>query len=190
MEFRNYKNPIDPSPEECIRILKRLRQGESEAFEIIYTLYFEAVRMSAQKYVSEQDSTDIALSTFSKLWEHRRKFKKWRHLLGFIFSTNRNSSLTWIRNENNENKKRKEYAIHRLTSAEEDNDYIYDRVLYMLLDDPVLTGKKKATVQLLFDGYNIAEVAGMLNITKETAQNYKSQALSLMRQKFLEIKDA
>jgi RNA polymerase sigma factor (sigma-70 family) len=152
-------------------------------------MYFEAVRISAQKYVTEQYSRDIALGTFSKLWEHRKKFNKWEHLLGFIFATTRNSSLTWIRNENNENKKRKEYAFHRQSDQQENNDYILDRLLYLLLDDPGLTGKRKETVQLLFDGYNIDEVADKLNITRETAQNYKSQALSLMRQKFHEIKD-
>src|SRR5262245_34215673 len=91
MKFKMYQNPIDPSPEECMIILKRLRLGDNAAFDMIYTLYFEAVRISAQKYVSEQDSRDIALGTFSKLWEHRKKFKKWDHLLGFIFTTTRNS---------------------------------------------------------------------------------------------------
>jgi DNA-directed RNA polymerase specialized sigma24 family protein len=130
MKRKEYKNTFDPSREECTIILKRLRGGDNTAFEVIYTLYFEAVRMSAQKYVTEQDATDIALSTFLKLWEHRKKFK--------------------------------------------------------FINNP---GKRKEIVQLLFNGYKIDEVADKLNITKETAQNYKSQALSLMRQKFHEIKD-
>lgn len=191
MKLTMYQNPADPSEGECVIILKQLRNGDDTAFDKIYTMYFEAVRISAQKYVTEEDARDIALGTFSKLWEHRKKFKKWDHLLGFIFQTTRNASLNWKRNEDNENKKREEYAIHRQSDQEEEHsDYILDRLLYLLLDDPGLKGKKKETVQLLFNGYNIDEVADKLNITKETAQNYKSQALSLMRQKFLEIKDA
>ena len=128
MKISKKRNLVDPPPEERVALLLRLREGNHEAFEAIYDRYYGVARMYAQKLVCEENSHDVTMIAFSKVWEKRERFKTWPHLIGFIYKATRNACLTWLRKEKNENKKRKHYSKHLLTRDNDNNQDIHDQV--------------------------------------------------------------
>lgn len=177
---------IDPSPDQCKVLLERLHRDDDKALDIIYNHYFNVARLYAQKFVPFESAQDAAQFTFIQLWKSRHSFQEWKRLVGFIYLTTRNYCLNLLEQESRENRKRREYLYYLATDLIEEDMYALDEVTHLDLKDIIdaeLKGKKKKAMLLWLNGYKASEIAKKLKIRKVTAQNYRSLAFSVVRQK-------
>ena len=73
-------------------ILKKLRDGDSEALDILYLRYASKVRDFAFRLLKDStDAEDVTHDIFLKIWEQRRDMGKILSFRGYLFRMTRNA---------------------------------------------------------------------------------------------------
>ena len=75
-------------------ILKKLRDGDSEALDILYLRYASKVRDFAFRLLKDRtDAEDVTHDIFLKIWEQRRGLGAVLSFRGYLFRMTRNAVL-------------------------------------------------------------------------------------------------
>jgi len=169
-------------------VLKRIRNGEADAFDVFYEKYWTFVYNCAFKRLKDREaSKDISQEVFSQLWIQLQSGKNQEidNVKGYLYVAVRNHVFKWM------DKEQKLVSIadvlHMLENAYESADA---QLLYeeLLLTYNNFINELPAQQQLIFklkynDGFDSAEIAKQLNITDKTVRNQLGRALGKMRTK-------
>jgi RNA polymerase sigma factor (sigma-70 family) len=181
------KDPLDNDS------LQAFIQGKEEGFKAVYSLFFQQISYFTYNLISNrQESEDITVTTFVKLFKLHQKFETYNNIRAFLFITARNNCLDYLRSAKRRKVFSKDFSVMDMPEenlSEESfdtplqNEMIQGAALKKIYEAvEMLPGQCQLIFKMLFfDGMKTDDVARELSITTETVRSQKRRALNLLR---------
>ena len=173
--------------------LQAFIQGKEEGFKAVFSLFYQQISYFTYKLISnKQESEDITVTTFVKLFKLHQKFETYNNIRAFLYITARNNCLDYLRSA-----KRRRMVSKDFSAADSMPENFSVDTLDTLLQKEMLESEilkqiyteveglpdqcRRIFKMLFFDGMKTDEVAHELSITTETVRSQKRRALNLLR---------
>jgi RNA polymerase sigma-70 factor (ECF subfamily) len=163
-----------------------LRNGQPKSFEIIYDLFAgKLYRYISRRVKSKEVSEEIVQEIFVSLWNKRETLQITVSLEAYLFGAAKFRILSYIRSE----RVHREYAANFTLFVAEH----YDNSVVEMMDLKDLQHSIETSIAQLpekcrtafrlsrIDHEPIPRIAGRMNISERTVENYLSQALKHLR---------
>lgn len=168
--------------EDEILWLQQLRNGEDEAFERLYKLYFGALSNFATKYVSDPIvAEDMVQDAFFKLFKLRPIFEHVTLLKSYLYVSIKNNCLSYLKHEKNAQR-----YYSSITAVEQETFFvnqIIEQELLLLLKDSfqILPSDTQKVFQLILSGFSNQEIAEQLQMSMDAVKAHKKRGRKLLR---------
>ena len=174
------------------RIKSGIKRGDTEAFGLLYKRYYSGLCVLACRYTTKPEiAEEIVQEVFLKIWEDRKVIDIRENLHSYLYTAVRNSSLNYLKHLLVESKfsaeraRQFQQAINYLQISSEDGASI-------MISHEMQNNLQKALDSLppkcreIFlmhreEDLKYSEIAGKLNISKNTVQRQISIALEKLR---------
>lgn len=177
-----------------IKLFRAFSEGDENAFEQLYKLYFPRLYAFALKIINDSDlAKDVVQNVFIRLWETHGKFHH-EHPEAFLYKMVRNASLNYIRHLK---------VVDNLKSTIKDQ-YQGEELYYidMVGNEPYLLIEKELREKVTevmdslpekcrivfrlsrIEGLKNQEIADQLDINIKTVEKHISKALNIYRERF------
>jgi len=81
-----------------LALARRVRAGDTDAFEALFTAYYEALLRYAFGYVkSRQAAEEMVQDVFLTCWVQREQWQVEGSVKGYLYAMTRNRALNWLR---------------------------------------------------------------------------------------------
>jgi len=167
-------------------LLIRLRNGDILAFDELYRLYSHKLFSFVFRILKDEaDSDDIVQEVFLKIWEHREKLLDCKLLNSFIFTIAYNNSISLIRKRISSTKYI-EY-LRDLSVNQPQGNFRTEIELIELknqienLISHLPERQKQVFLMHRKKGLTYPEIAGELEISKNTVENHMVKAMKYLR---------
>jgi len=166
-----------------VNIIIDFNKGDPKAFNRIFNLYYARIRFFSFKLTgSKEDSEDITLESFSKLFERCKDFETEANIRAFLYVAARNASFNLLKHQQ---RVQTGQAEIRYLQQDEFADPVQIEVelvsmIYKAID--LLPTERKKVFKLLYiDGLKIAEVAEQLGISVNTVKSQRAKAIMALQ---------
>lgn len=161
-------------------LIGRLREGDKNAFEILYYQYCNQLKTFAYFELKDKGMAEDAVhDIFLKLWLKRQSLDPAQSIKGFLYTCLKNHILNLIRTRKNELLKNM-CAARQYSSSACDTEQSYAASRGMQLVREHVSGfaqKKQAILQMsLFQGLTHDEIANRVNLSVNTVKMYLSHS--------------
>lgn len=162
--------------------IKRISQGDEEAFKYLYEEYFHALLAVACKYVESEVAKDIVQDIFFKLWSSPQKFNATEDLSFYLYRSVQNQCLNYIRDKKVEDSYRNKAEVVT-------EDYFYNALLeeeiFIRLRKAIdeLPEKYRNVINLNLEGLSDKEIAKQLDISVDAVKQQKKRGKEQLRDK-------
>jgi len=161
------------------------RQGDKNAFEKVFALYYRPIVYYAQKILrDETEAEDIVSESFRKAWDYRDRMETPRHLENFLYFVTRNGCISHLRADRALLTAEQEWG--RMADFKDEDDVLdLERVQTELIERIHQHLKELPGGDILrmsyLEGMTTKEIATQLNITENTVYIAKSRSLKALR---------
>ena len=162
------------------QIIKSLKEGDREAFSMLYKQYWEKVYHFCGLYLNNRDvAEDVVQEVFIKVWESREFIREDDNFKGLLFVITRNL----IFNQHRKNVNEDFYKMTVLSAMETSYDLEEEITAYNLgeyIDHLIeeLPERRRVIFNLSRKEHkSYKEIAFQLNISEKTVENQISEAL-------------
>ncbi len=171
--------------------LNKLKQGDKEAFSLLFTTYYKDLVLFGGNYLPNQViCEDIVQSVFLKLWRDRMVLTIDTSIKSYLLKAVRNSCLDEIRHRNVVY----EHESHMLSNTFLDDLDTENYILYSDLQEHL----NKALLEMppayreafelnRFEGLKYREIAQRLNVSERTVEVRISKAIELLKKHMKEF---
>jgi len=174
-----------------IKIIKRFKEGDAEAFDAIYRIYSKKMFHFALGLIKDQDiSRDLIQEVFVNIWEKRDQVNPELNFDNYVFTITYNSIRKFFRKKSIETK----VVDHLVNNSPKvmdstDGTLIYNELLELANRAiETLPPKRKKVYKLSKqEGMKIKEIAGKLDISPRTAENHLAKALKFLKEELAGI---
>lgn len=164
--------------------LKKLAQGDDEAFKQLFESYYAPLVLFAETYIKDtEQAKDIIQDILLKLTDKKEVFLTIENLKSYLYTTVRNSCIRQLNHE----KVKGKYASHVLHTSERDEKF-WNKVLeeetyrYLYQSIEKLPPQTQRVYKLALDGLKNQEIADELNISIETVKTHKQTGKRLLKE--------
>ena len=172
-------------------LAERIKQGDEQAFELLFRKYFFRLYGYARKFLDDTDQAkEIVQEVFARIWEGREDIDPEASMKAYIFKITHNLSLNKLKRLKVETKYTEIYKLVYLENYELSP---HDSLLVKELEENIRQAIKTLPVecQKIFrlsrqEGLKYREIAGKLNISEKTVEAQITKALRMIR---IELKD-
>ena len=178
--------------EDIAKISKRIKQGDVEAFESLFTSHFKLVYRYIHKISKDHSlSLDTAQETFISLWTHRESIDNDRSIVGFLYKTAHNRYMDQCRKDQRQQILKQEFYIRKMSELiEEDKSQRSKKVKLLREEMALLPPKCREIFELAkLDGLKYKEIAVKLKVSIKTVENQMGIALAKLREALKESRD-
>jgi len=85
--------------------IKRLKEGDDQAFELLYYKYFRRLCAFTNKYLNDYETTqEVVQEVFYSIWKNRTDLKVEKSFISYLFQLAKNKSLNIIKHSEVEDK--------------------------------------------------------------------------------------
>jgi RNA polymerase sigma-70 factor (family 1) len=167
--------------------VRSFQRGEEKGFNFFFREYYAALTFYCFQFIKDKPAAEeIAGDALMKLWERHENFDNIPSIKSFLYTTTRNASLNWIRQQ-----KRNSQRIRDIAYLSEKNEtaftsQIIETELYreIFLAMQTLPPKCRQVFKMLFiEGKNFQQIAGELGLSASTIRSQKAKALLLLKQR-------
>lgn len=166
-------------------LIRRVREGDKQAFREIYDLYRYRVYSFASRYLSNDSAIEeVIQEIFVKLWETRARIREDLPFHNYLFTITRNTILHGRQKEMNRQKYMEYHRIYiSMKSLSTQNTIEYNEVNKIL---NAAVGKLPPKRQQIFllnreEGLSYKMIAGKLGISLKTVEAHMRLALQDLR---------
>ena len=169
-----------------------LREGKKEAFDIIYSSFWEDLYTFAYKATSStEDAEELVQDLFVDVWFRREQIEIRDSLRGYLFTALKYKLLDKIRKERRF-EEFTNYIIGNLFQFADENpekDLIVEESKQLIMDKINTLPEKCREIFILrkLENYSITEIAEKLFISPQTVKNQLTKATQLIRPYYEEI---
>jgi len=131
---------------------------------------------------------EIAAEALLKLWERHTGFDNISSIKSFLYTTTRNSSVSWLRKQKTDTKKVRELThLSEKTEGTVLNQMLeteFYRTIFVAIN--TLPPQCRKIFRMLFiEGKDAAEIARELKLSLSTIRGQKARAIQLLRQRIV-----
>ena len=161
------------------------REGDKNAFEKVFRLYYRSIVYYALKILHEDSyAEDIVSESFRKAWDHRERMETPKHLENFLYFVTRNACISYLRSDRVSQSTEKEWS--RISEGEDGGSPLdLERLQTELIQVITKHLEKLPGGDILrmsyLEGLSTKEIAMQLNITENTVYIAKSRSLKALR---------
>lgn len=169
------------------QIITLLREGDENAFHILYKKYAKQLFCFINRSVRESDdSNDLLQTVFVKIWETRSCIDPEGSFSGYLYTIARNLMCNYYK------KKIVVQAYQAFASAgeKEENNTVFSSLVYKELSEKINTEinnlpKKRRQIFVMSRKLNMSykEIAEQLGISENTVDTQIRKALQYLREK-------
>ncbi len=168
--------------------IKSINEGDTEAFKVLFELYYAKLLYIAQSYISsKEDAEEIIQDVFLKVWKKRKDITT--NINGYLFKITKNLCLDYLRSKkyklsNLNNIVQLEAFINHTALANNEASSILEKELEQVIQNSInlLPDKcKRVFIKSRIDGLKNKEISDELNISIKTVENHMSKAIKHMR---------
>ena len=170
------------------QIIKSLKEGDREAFSMLYKQYWEKVYHFCGLYLNNRDvAEDVVQEVFIKVWESREFIREDDNFKGLLFVITRNL----IFNQHRKNVNEDFYKMTVLSAMETSYDLEEEITAYNLgeyIDHLIeeLPERRRVIFNLSRKEHkSYKEIAFQLNISEKTVENQISEALKFLKKNIM-----
>ncbi len=166
--------------------IRSFQNGEEKGFNFFFREYYAALTyysFSIIKYKVEAE--EIAGEALMKLWERHENFNNKAAIKSFLYTTTRNASLNYIRQQQRAEKKLREAEYLAEKSEKDIFQFLVEVESYreIVIALNALPPQCKRIFSMLFiEGKNYQQIAEELNLSIATIRSQKARAIMLIRQ--------
>jgi len=170
-------------------LINKLKKGNNEAFEEIFSSFYPALCNFANNFVYDvQVSEDFVQEVFISLWDYKKNFDDLLSLKSFLYKSVRNKCLNFIKHQ----KIVSNHIDASLKDMENDAfyfDHIIEEETHRLIYDAIneLPPGCRKILLLSINGLSNPEIAEDLNISVNTVKTQKAIAYKQLRVKLKEL---
>lgn len=170
------------------QIIKSLKEGDREAFSMLYKQYWEKVYHFCGLYLNNRDvAEDVVQEVFIKVWESREFIREDDNFKGLLFVISRNL----IFNQHRKNVNEDFYKMTVLSAMETSYDleeeitaYNLGEYINHLIEE--LPERRRVIFNLSRKEHkSYKEIAFQLNISEKTVENQISEALKFLKKNIM-----
>ena len=169
-------------------LVKKLKEGDSFAFEVLFCKYRNKVKGFAVKIVPTQvDPEEIVQEVFVKLWLKKESIDPTKDFQAYLFMIAKNLVLDHLKSAVN----RRLYFVgeqiqHDLLMDEtEENQPVEDmEARLQKLIDQIPERRREIFFLSRFEGLSYRQIAERLNISENTVDSQIRNALAFLRKEF------
>lgn len=169
-------------------LVRNVRKGSIEAFDILFMKYFQRLYRFAHGYLnSHEEAESVTQDVFLNIWENRDQLIPEYSFNSYIFTITKNRVLNIIRKRVYEKKYRESLSdgqiLHDFTT---ENQVNYQELLEVseAAVESLPTKRKQIFKMSREQGLTYEEIAMKLNISKKTVENQMVMALKTLRKYF------
>lgn len=175
------------------KILERLKEGDSKAFESVFRFWYEPLVHFAEEYISDLDSArNIVQDIFMKLWEKHELVDPDSNLKSYLYMATRNASLSYLRHlkvessyfektiKNNEDLQLNYEALEELNLEQID----FSKLEKLIQDtiDSLPERCREVFLMSRYDEMKNKEIAEKLNISVKAVEANITRAITKLRE--------
>ncbi|MCW3807508.1 RNA polymerase sigma-70 factor [Plebeiibacterium marinum] len=172
-------------------LVLRLKEGDEQAFELLYRKYFRRLCAFANKYLHDYEVTqEVVQDVFYTIWEKREHLDADKSILSFLFQSAKNKSIHILEHSKVKNKY-KEVLKYAYSQGDyfDVQDSMLAKELEAKLGEIIESLPEKCRKIFLLsrqEGKKYKEIAEELDISVKTVETQMSRALKVFR---TELKD-
>ena len=159
----------------------QIKNGDENAFKIIFDTYYHRLYMFALHYVSElYVAEEIVETVLLKLWQKKHQLGSIGNLKSYLYSMVRNASLDYLKKE----KKFVKLEVGKHDSLILMEQYIIEEETHAILFKALeaLPEKCKQVFKLsCLEGLKYQDIAEELQISVNTVKSQRARAIELMK---------
>ncbi len=165
------------------KLIKRIAQGNKQAFEQLFRLYYPALVVYAQKFMINRDvSENIVQDLFVDLWEKRQKLKI-NMPSAYLYRSVKNRCINELKNK----KYFTDLDKESLLFVEEDEEF--DPELIVLVQNTIAKlpkQRQRIFIMSRYEGLKYKEIADKLGLSIKTVEAQMGKALKFLRKNLKE----
>jgi RNA polymerase sigma-70 factor, ECF subfamily len=163
-------------------LIAGIKVDDYSCFNQLYIRYYGRLCLYVYKLTQNHTiSEDIVQELFIRLWMNRAKLEIKGNIAGYMYQSSRNSTLNYLRAENNRKK-----TINRIPFQEEsiDENLIeqveFSTALYQCIEQ-LPARSKDVFMKSRFDGLKQQEISEQLGISVKTIKNQIWKSLQFLK---------
>ena len=164
------------------KLFESIRQGNIDAYEMLFKKYYLSMCMIARRIVEDEDvAKDLVQEIFIRLWEKRETYDFRETADIFLYVSVRNKCFDYLRSRKNLPLQEglsaagKEYFFHDILIEEE----TYRIVMEAIDTLPAQSGR---IIKLSLEGKQNKEISENLGISVNTVKSLKYKAMDTLRE--------
>ena len=171
-------------PTEELTLVRKSLEGDEQAQYDLYNKYVQAMYHTAYRMIGNAaDTEDVLQEAFTKVFHKLDSFKAESSLGAWIKRIVVNTTLNFLRGQQNTNWETVEEYGDYAEYEEEDHDGAYNvQEIHNAIQD-LPDGCKSVFNLYQMEGYQHQEIAEILNISTSTSKSQYQRAKKLLRQK-------
>ncbi len=168
-----------------MNLLERLKAGNSEAFDEVYTSYRKWLWIAALGILqNEADAEEVVQEFFIEFWQRmeQRQFDDIQHLKNYLFISVRNRCLNKLQRDKVHRRRNEQMLQHTELSVscnQLENSELQQQLKEAIAKLPPIRSKV-FKMGYLFN-YTRRQIATMLNVSEETVKKHMILALKDLR---------
>jgi RNA polymerase sigma-70 factor (family 1) len=166
-------------------------KGEEKGFSIFFNQWYTPIFYFADSLLNDiHSSEDVAINSFTKLWENRHEFTSPKSCKAYLYSITRNECIDLLRRKRMAKSKERELATTIFDHKNLIDEIIVAETAREIQDAlDTLPGQCRKIFQLAFrEGRTNPEVAAKLQLSVNTVRAQKQRGLTLLRKKLSFLK--
>ena len=168
-----------------VALIQRLKNGDHQVFQDIYTEYHLPLYSLALRYLKKDTlAEDAVQDVFLNIWYHRARIDEHLSFKGFLFTSMKNYLLNAIRKHKNEILKHTLYTQNKevaINDTENGINYVQSQHWVEKGLNRLSTKKKEILTLSLYEGLSHREIAHKLHLSEHTVRSQISQSHKILR---------
>lgn len=185
---------IDNNEIDAKELMRLAKDGDSEAFGLLYNKYFVPVfRYIYLRLKNKDEAEDLAQTVFLRVYKSLPRFRdQGKEPLAYFFTIARNAIIDYWRKkkdwklDDNEEDERNDGPVvnneHERIADRVDNAELVKNALAELDDTP-----REVIVLRFMEGFSNKEIAELLDKSEEAIRQIQCRALKFLRNKFKDL---
>lgn len=165
-------------------ILSALKDSDKKAFDKLFRQFYPILCAYSHKFVSLEDSEEIAQDTLLWLWENRKSLSIEKNLSSYLFRSVYNRALNKIASSDSRNKVNRLYFEYMQETLQNKDYYhtdeLIDKVREAIAKLP--ESYRKAFMLHRFEGLTYKEIAEKIGVSSKTVDYRIQQSLKILKE--------
>jgi RNA polymerase sigma-70 factor (ECF subfamily) len=176
--------PQSNKPDIDLFLWSKVKQGDKEAFELIFNKYYSVLCILSKRYTADlYMSREVIQNLFIYLWEHKTDLDIICCLKSYLFRATKFNSIRYM-----EKDRKKEIHLADIPEPEQDKTF-FDHVEYAELQVRIIETIesmpdqcRKVFTMSRFEQLRYADIAERLDISVKTVESHISKALRILEE--------